>query len=472
MIRTLVIHVKEHAQRGAHIAEQIAKHYIPSAEYVDAIRNDHKPIEACMQSHRKAWQRVIELNEPCLIVEDDAVFHDSFVNHLQNRLQTLTSDADVALVGYHLPQLYPMNNVIQHWRFPHANTPVLFAGAYGYIVNGAAAANKLLQYSANIPQHPDLMMCDLSNAGQLKVFFMNQPLIKHGSMPSTLNHFAAPKTADAKTKGKTQPPSAKKEGPATLSALDTKVENQYTGPLPAEEPVIEVAPVIQPVITPEILNVPKDIQKISLIHPSRGRANMALKTFQEWFEKSSGEIELEHVICVDSTDPQLKEYRKLFAATSSKLIVADTDNCVAATNTAAKAATGDILFYLAEDFRCPQNWDLLLANKFTGIKKPLCVKVNDGLTEFTAGIITHPAINKLLYKKLGYMWHPAYRSMFVDEDLYHTVKNNGWLAEAPELKFTHEHQKQGTDETYKHTNANWETGKKVFEERKAKNFPL
>jgi hypothetical protein len=80
-----------------------------------------------------------------------------------------------------------------------------------------------------------------------------------------------------------------------------------------------------------------------------------------------------------------------------------------------------------------------------------------------------------MYAKLGYFWHPGYRSMFVDEDLYWTCVNNNWLIDGRELQFPHEHccvGKAERDETYIRSEANWDTGKAFFAERKAQNFPL
>jgi hypothetical protein len=84
-------------------------------------------------------------------------------------------------------------------------------------------------------------------------------------------------------------------------------------------------------------------------------------------------------------------------------------------------------------------------------------------------------MNKALYDKLGYFWHPAYKSMFVDEDLYWTVRKLGALKAAPELKFEHKHVSVGKapmDDTYRNSSANWDSGKATFQARKAAGFPL
>lgn len=220
--------------------------------------------------------------------------------------------------------------------------------------------------------------------------------------------------------------------------------------------------------------------KISLIHPSRGRANKAQSTLCEWMSNTHptlvGFFEsqlIEHILSIDEDDSEFKSYIKLFP--SSKIVKNKTSSVVEATNKAAKIATGDILIYLSDDFSCHQNWNKSIIDIFKKIKTPALLKVDDCLQKFNVGVLTIPIMNHLLYEKLGYFWHPLYKSMFVDEDLYWTCKNNNWMILAPELKFQHEHPCNGkavTDETYKRSAANWDSGKEVFMKRKSLNFPL
>lgn len=215
--------------------------------------------------------------------------------------------------------------------------------------------------------------------------------------------------------------------------------------------------------------------KITLLHPSRGRADKALETFTYWIKRALFPENIEHIICVDRDEPQMELYHKLFFS-RSVFIISNSDNVVAATNRAAKLATGDILIYLSDDFKCPNNWDRLLIEEMKkNDSQKVLLKVDDCLQKFKVAVLTIPIMTLALYKTLGYFWHPAYRSMFVDEDLYWTCQKNGWLFMAPELKFPHEHPANGKapdDETYKRSAANWDQGKAVFAERKEKNFPL
>lgn len=219
--------------------------------------------------------------------------------------------------------------------------------------------------------------------------------------------------------------------------------------------------------------------RISLIHPSRNRAEKARKTLDYWMSKASNTIEIEHILSIDLDDSQIEDYKRLF---KESIILISNNTCVVeATNIAAKKSTGDILIYFSDDFKCPDNWDIKIAQRFVepaGFYNPhktKLLKVDDCLQKFEVAVLTIPIMNRALYEKLGYFWHPEYRSMFVDEDLYWTCAKNEWLVMCPELKFPHEHPCNGlaeNDETYKKSAANWDQGKALFAKRKMEGFPL
>ena len=224
--------------------------------------------------------------------------------------------------------------------------------------------------------------------------------------------------------------------------------------------------------------------EIILLHPSRGRAIQARKTIDFWIERATGLHEITHILSVDSDDPQLELYRKLSQASdrffTSVLIENQNKSVVEATNKAARYADeAHILIYLSDDFQCPQNWDELIRAKYLEYHHKMgdkfLIKVDDCLQKFEVDVLTIPIMTYQLYIKLGYFWHPEYKSMFVDQDLYHTCLNNNWLALAPELKFPHLHYSNGKapmDETYKNSSAHWDSGKKLYHARRAQRFPL
>lgn len=211
--------------------------------------------------------------------------------------------------------------------------------------------------------------------------------------------------------------------------------------------------------------------KISLLHPSRGRPAKSFMNTSEWLSKA-GKVEVEVICAVDLSDPKLPAYTDAYRSMCWQFA---SNNVVEATNMAAKKATGDILVYLSDDFKCPENWGELILKEFENENRPLVLRVDDLLQRFDTPIITIPIMNRELYNKLGYFWHPSYKSMFVDEDIYWTAMSIGAVKNCPHLKFQHEHYSNGKavrDETYVRSESNWNQGKEVFRRRKIEKFKI
>lgn len=209
---------------------------------------------------------------------------------------------------------------------------------------------------------------------------------------------------------------------------------------------------------------------ISLIHPSRGRPKKSFRNSREWIEKAGCEVEL--IVSLDISDSESMKYRSFYKNTCT-IIENNNTSVVEAANHAAKAAKYDILLYLSDDFKCFDNWGLSVLKEFEGEDRPLLLKADDCLQEFNARVLTIPIMNRKLYERLGYFFHPDYKSMWVDCDLFETVRRLRAMKMCPHLKFEHQHVcvgKAPNDETYKRSSANWDQGKAVFRERQTKKF--
>lgn len=216
---------------------------------------------------------------------------------------------------------------------------------------------------------------------------------------------------------------------------------------------------------------------ISLIHPSRSRPQKAFNTAKKWIERAG--VEVEYILSLDEDDNQKEVYKNLFNQKSnfpfgSLIIVNDNSSVVEATNKAAATSKGDILLYLSDDFDCFPDWGKAVEKEFENEDRPLLIKVDDCIHHPSVPVLTIPIMNRKLYERLGYFWHPFYKSMFVDEDLYWTCYKLGAIKAAWNLKFEHRHCSVGKapdDETYKRSSANWEQGKAQFSQRKMMGFP-
>ena len=210
---------------------------------------------------------------------------------------------------------------------------------------------------------------------------------------------------------------------------------------------------------------------ISLIHPSRGRPEQALKATRDW-SFAAGSSDFEHILSLDDGDTEYYKYIMYFAP--SEIVKGPNNSVVEATNRAAMVADGDILIYMSDDFKCPENWIELVTKEFAKYSGPTLIKVDDCLQKFHFPVLTIPIMNRELYNKLGYFFHPDYKSMFCDEHLYWKTMQLGALKFAPHLKFEHCHVSVGKapdDETYRRSAANWEQGKAMFAKHKRAGFP-
>ncbi len=217
---------------------------------------------------------------------------------------------------------------------------------------------------------------------------------------------------------------------------------------------------------------------ISLIAPSRGRPKKSFKTVTDWCINSG--VDTDVIVSLDESDPTnyqyLKEYAVLdiIALAKGLIITNENQSVVEATNKAAEKSTGNILLYLSDDFKCFPGWGLAIEAEFAKYSGPTLIKVDDCLQKFNVPVLTIPIMNRELYNKLGYFFHPDFKSMFCDEHLYWKTYNMGALKLAPHLKFEHCHVSVGKapdDETYRRSAANWEQGKAMFAKHKRAGFP-
>ncbi len=205
---------------------------------------------------------------------------------------------------------------------------------------------------------------------------------------------------------------------------------------------------------------------ISLIHPSWGRPIKGYNTAQKWIDQAG--VKVEHIFSLDDSDDSAKSYKAL-----DKLIIRNNRSVVQATNRGAEIATGDVLVYLSDDFNCFNNWGVTLTAICQNYHGEYLIKVHDGLQRFEAEVLTIPIMSRALYQSLGYLYHPAYLSMWVDVDLFFTCQQRGVIKNHREICFEHEHYSVGKmkqDDTNRRSDANWNQGKQVLQMRKREGF--
>ena len=224
--------------------------------------------------------------------------------------------------------------------------------------------------------------------------------------------------------------------------------------------------------------------KISLLHPSFGRPDMAYKAMLEWEGTAKHPEFIEYIIGMDDNDPSYKDYHSWFTQHKplfkrDRLDVGDSRNVIQVLNRLVKQVHYNSGLYvtMGDDIAPIQNWDEELWNLVKDdVFTPKYIVVNDGqntMDQYSNYLI----VNRAFYKKLGFLLCPEYDGCWADVDIYEVAKRIGLIVKAPHLYFEHRHWCVGKgkmDDTYaRHNNPeSIERNKKIFEARKERNFDL
>ena len=217
--------------------------------------------------------------------------------------------------------------------------------------------------------------------------------------------------------------------------------------------------------------------KISIIHPSRQRPKIAIGVATKWLTFALKAEEIEYILSLDSSDPDLKEYQKIFSEYPEiKIVVNDNDRMTQAVNKGAEAATHDLFVVVSDDFDCFLNWDSWLLQQVDG-KEDFAVKVPDGYVK-DYYLQTLPICDRKYYNRFGYIYNPLYRHMYVDTEASVVAYMLGrmiYISDADNPVFRHLHYTRGLspkDEVNERNDSSYQTGGAIFFLRLANNFDL
>lgn len=214
--------------------------------------------------------------------------------------------------------------------------------------------------------------------------------------------------------------------------------------------------------------------KISVIHPSYGRPELAATTAKNWLSRAKEKIE--YILCLSSVDEMGPQYADKFQKLPVTIIYSHAANMVIQMNLAATKATGDLIIAVSDDFDCPQGWDELLNNSLQG-KTDFVVRVDDGVRHSginSAGIIPLPIMDRVFYNRVKCIYHPEYNHFYGDEELCRIGVITGKKIELPIL-FEHVHPVTGkvkSDHVNRKNNKFHAADKATFARREAQGFGL
>lgn len=211
----------------------------------------------------------------------------------------------------------------------------------------------------------------------------------------------------------------------------------------------------------------------SIIHTS-ARPDKWREIYEAWMRTATDPASVEYILVVDKR----WGFEELPTLPAPHRAVWNTGRrCyVDGVNIGAQYATGVLLIVNADDQYPCQDWDFLLAEVFADSGKEV-IEVSTGTQqEHERKMLAMPVLNRARYDRLGYVFFPAYESMYADNDLCEAAIKDDQLADARHLMFPHKHplfdESIQNDIAYQEQNSPraYEIGARVFMDRQSSGF--
>jgi hypothetical protein len=214
-------------------------------------------------------------------------------------------------------------------------------------------------------------------------------------------------------------------------------------------------------------------------YPTRSRPDQFKKILWEYVNKLSGKINVKFIVSLDSNDPLSNtDSMKKFLETIKEST--DLDYYYGVSKNKIDACNRDIpncgwkVCLLISDDMTPRvkDYDKVIMNDMQKYFPNY-----DGVLNYNCGGHAYPKVMVLsvvghtYYQKFNYIYHPAYTSLFSDEEQTVIARRDNKIVDIDHKIITHDWN-DIQDDLRKHTEKFYQQDKIVFEERKQKGFPI
>lgn len=221
----------------------------------------------------------------------------------------------------------------------------------------------------------------------------------------------------------------------------------------------------------------KNGRTFSVLHATR-RGELAKNKMMLWLTLAEKAGAIEWIFAVDEDDMETREALKGYRT----VVIPEGKGPVAAWNEAAKVSTGKILIQMSDDWFPPGAWDAMLY-KHLGpkIDEQAVLKIGDG--HRNDDLMCMAILTRKYYDSYGYIFDPAYFSMYSDNHFTLQAQTDGVIVDGSEIVFQHAHplfdpnayengklKENALDAVYKRSNdpKNYDSGLATFEAFKAR----
>jgi len=208
--------------------------------------------------------------------------------------------------------------------------------------------------------------------------------------------------------------------------------------------------------------------KISIVHATRGRPQIAWQRRWMWLSLAEKPLEIEWLFMVDHNDP--------IDYTPHQAIRCNPGGMINAWNAGAKIAKSNIVIQMSDDWTPPKHWDALILTAIGDTTQEKVLAVSDGLRQDK--LLCMAILTQSRLKKQGHLFHPDYQEsdgIYSDNEFTERAYAEQVIIEARHIKFTHDNPMftgGQPDEQLKNHNKPefYEKGKAIYEKRKASNW--
>jgi hypothetical protein len=215
--------------------------------------------------------------------------------------------------------------------------------------------------------------------------------------------------------------------------------------------------------------------------PSRSRPEKLISNVIEYQSSAAQPDKVKFLVSLDEDDETIQQaIEQLSWRHNVSVVVCTSKSKIDACNRDMKInLEWDIVVLASDDMRVKvDGWDNIIRENMLKYFHDTdgCLWFNDG-AQHSAGtqqmICTLSILGRKYYDRIGYIYHPEYKSFFCDNEFTEVAQAEGKLKYINQCIIRHEHPAWGhgkQDELYKANDAHWKHDQDLYHIRKAKGF--